>query len=123
MQPPNQDIDNRAPVWEALSNLFLDTDLEPYDYEHIARACDHSPYSLAELEAILFNEVWPVFKANLSSVAGEWAGWNRDDIVDEIIKTYKTTWRLPWYLNPRKRSLYNEWSKVKAYCKVEQISQ
>lgn len=66
----------RAPVWIALSELFLDTELQSNDYEHIARILAASPYSEKKLEEILRFEVTPVLKYNLMSVAGEWAGFD-----------------------------------------------
>jgi hypothetical protein len=38
VQPPEQDIVNRRPVWEALSNLYLDTELSVDDLALIRHA-------------------------------------------------------------------------------------
>ena len=75
MKPPNDDVEFRAPVWQALGEFFLDN--EP-QLEYVVRVCAESPYSLKELDQILFSEVWPALSPNLASMAGEWAGWNRD---------------------------------------------
>ncbi len=63
-------------VWQALSDLFLDTDPARFT-DTIARELAASPYSLAELEAMLLWEVYPVLASNLATVAGEWAGFDR----------------------------------------------
>lgn len=57
-------------VWEALSELFLDTEI---DLEGIAERLKESGFSLADIEHILKTEVAPVLGGNLFSVAGEWA--------------------------------------------------
>ena len=71
-------IEDRLPVWEALSEFFLDTELDDTDYQRIAEVLVLSTYSIQETEEILRFEVYPVLIWNLRSVAGEWAGFNRD---------------------------------------------
>jgi len=63
-------------VWEALSEFFLDTELDAADYLRISRELAASRYSESELEAILLHEVYPACKANLMCVAGEWSGFH-----------------------------------------------
>lgn len=74
------DIERRLPVWQALSELFLDTELQPYDHRQIAAQLRESGYSPDELRAILMNEVAPAFVPNLLSVAGEWTSWSEDEV-------------------------------------------
>ncbi|QJU58001.1 hypothetical protein HL653_09505 [Sphingomonas sp. AP4-R1] len=68
-------MDERLPVWTALSELFLDTELQEDDIARIVAVLARSPYSSREVEAILKNEVSPAFAANLLSIAGEWQPW------------------------------------------------
>jgi hypothetical protein len=68
--------EQRTPVWNALSELFLDTELQSDDHDRIAKILAASPYSEKKLEEILRFEVTPVLKANLMCVAGEWAGFD-----------------------------------------------
>lgn len=78
------ELDERLPVWQALSEFFLDTELQQQDYEHIAQVLSQSGYSVQELEDILYYEVYPACKWNLLNVAGEWAGFDADWIMTEI---------------------------------------
>jgi hypothetical protein len=58
------DLEARRPVWQALSNLFLDTDTSlsrDWRVNQLAR----SPYSIAE-----------ICRTNLFCIAGEWAGFD-----------------------------------------------
>ncbi|MFK7896135.1 MAG: hypothetical protein AB8G23_09885 [Myxococcota bacterium] len=71
---------DRKPVWSALSELWLDTELEAYDHARIAEVLAESPFSTAELKEIEGFEVAPVLWPNLASVAGEWAGWNDEEL-------------------------------------------
>lgn len=71
-------LKERLPVWEALSEFFLDTELEEKDHLRIARTLASAPYSLEELETILRNEVYPGLIQNLRCVAGDWAGFDRE---------------------------------------------
>lgn len=80
-RPPDLEADadalrHRHALWEALSELWLDTELQPRDIERIARVIAASPYSLAQVRAIHDFEVAPAVSANLSQVAGEWAGFD-----------------------------------------------
>ncbi|HTR43465.1 MAG TPA: hypothetical protein VMH87_17775 [Pseudomonadales bacterium] len=71
-------IKERFPVWEALSEFFLDTELQPDDHERIAKILAASPYTENEIEDILMGEICPVCRPNMLSVAGEWIGFDPD---------------------------------------------
>lgn len=77
-------IDDRLPVWEALSDFFLDTELDDKDYQRISEVVVSSPYSIQETEDILRFELYPRLIWNLRSVAGEWAGFDRDWLKEQI---------------------------------------
>jgi hypothetical protein len=80
-----QTIAPRRPVWIALSDLFLDTDVR-ISYPSIARILAESPYSIQELRMILDDEVTPVVQGNLLAVAGEWAAFDEEALVEEMAK-------------------------------------
>jgi hypothetical protein len=78
-------LERRAPVWEALSELFVGKELQDYDYASIAKTLRVSGYSLDEIEKVLREEVAPVFRSNLSALAiPEMEGWAQDTVVNEI---------------------------------------
>ncbi len=110
MKPPNDDVEFRAPVWQALGEFFLDN--EP-QLEYVVRVCAESPYSLKELDQILFSEVWPALSQNLASMAGEWAGWNRDWLSKRVLEKYKTGSSRLWWLNPVKLFFCSAWLRVR----------
>lgn len=76
--------DERFPVWEVLSEFFLDTELQEQDYDRIATTLAATDYSTAEIKEILDYEVSPACKWNLYSIAGEWAGFHPDWIMETI---------------------------------------
>jgi len=87
-----EDLQNRRRVWEALSSLFLDTDTSlcrPWRAERLAE----SPYSLGELEQILIDEVYPVCRSNLLSIAGEWAGFDPEWLERRILRRLGSVFR------------------------------
>ncbi|HXT11729.1 MAG TPA: hypothetical protein VN873_09215 [Candidatus Angelobacter sp.] len=84
MKPSEAQIAERLPVWEALSEFFLDTELQPSDYERIARVLAASKYSKEEIEEILIGEVCPVCRSNALSLAGEWLGFNPSWLKEKI---------------------------------------
>lgn len=77
------DRDARIPVWIALSELYLDTDVSVF-HDAIAETLAASPYSPAELRDILMDDVHPALHANLMSVAGEWAGFDEAWLIERI---------------------------------------
>ena len=104
------DLENRRPVWDALSTLFLDTDTS-LSRSWRVKVLSESVYSLEEIEQILFDDVYPVCAPNLRSIAGEWAGFDSQWLETQILKH-----RRPW---PRRfclsRLLFSkEWRRTKA---------
>jgi hypothetical protein len=92
--PSGAEIEARAPVWEAFSEFFLDTELGAEDHERIARLLARTRFPVDELEAILVHEVRPVCRGNLLSVAGEWQGFDPDWIRR---KAASRLGRRPWF--------------------------
>ncbi|RRQ49980.1 hypothetical protein DZC72_05195 [Maribacter algicola] len=87
-------IEARKPVWIALSEFYLDTELEGMDYRHIARIIMESPYSIEEVKEINKYEIFPVLQKNLTSVAGEWAGFQEEWLVENILRSLKKRTKL-----------------------------
>ncbi|WP_017905915.1 DUF7079 family protein [Pseudomonas asplenii] len=75
---------SRLKIWQALSSLFLDTEIDELTYDYIARTVLESGYPTEEVHRILWNEVFPVLEANLRCVAGEWAGWSDDWLAQHL---------------------------------------
>jgi hypothetical protein len=85
MKPAAEDLDDRRRVWEALSDLYLDTDTS-LSRQWRADILAASPYSLQELEHILIVEVHPVCRLNLLRVTGEWAGFDPEWLEARILR-------------------------------------
>jgi hypothetical protein len=85
MKTAADDVENRRPVWEALSDMFLDTDVSLFREARINRLAA-SPYSISELELILVKEVYPVCVGNLLCIAGEWAGFDEKWLEEQILR-------------------------------------
>lgn len=80
------DLATRRPVWLAISELFLDTNLEAVDIRRIATELARSPYSLEDLDNILLHEVYPACHWNLVSIAGEWSAFDPDWLESRILR-------------------------------------
>jgi hypothetical protein len=70
------DLECRRPVWSALSELFLDTNLQDNGLDRITKVLAQSPYSIEQLADILLWEVYPACRQNVISIAGEWGGFD-----------------------------------------------
>lgn len=82
--PTENQILERMPVWEALSELFLDDELSHEDCQRMASVLARSRYSVEALQEILRYEVYPACALNLSYVAGTWGAWGEDWIRENI---------------------------------------
>jgi hypothetical protein len=85
----DQQIQERRPLWAALSELWLDTELTAEDLEHIARVMADSGLSLEELRHVHLDEVAPVVSINLLSVAGAWAGFDEEWLCSRIVRNLR----------------------------------
>ncbi len=85
MDLSEDELRRRRPVWNALSELFLDTALDEGDRRRIAVQLHASGYSDSQLEAIYGDEVAPVCAPNLMTVAGEWAGFDPEWLERSIL--------------------------------------
>jgi hypothetical protein len=114
MQAAEAQIKERLPVWEALSEFFLDTELQPDDYARIAKLLAASAYSEKQIEQILVDEVCPVCRLNLLTVAGEWIGFDRQWLGDTIGGRLGKKPRFRWFFVLRHRWMYGRhWNKVR----------
>ncbi len=75
---------DRLPLWRALSELFLDVECTADTRAYIARTVRDCGLPLAEVERVLWHEVFPVLSANFRSLAGEWAGWSDDWLLHNV---------------------------------------
>lgn len=89
----DEEIQQRRPVWLALSELWLDTELGDADMERIARVMTLSGLSLEELRRVYLVEVAPVVYLNTWTVAGEWAGFAPDWLEERILFNRRHRWR------------------------------
>ncbi len=82
-------LEERKPIWIALSEFYLDTELQESDYERIVSKIIESPYSLDEIKEINKYEVFPILQYNFLTVAGEWAGFDEEWLIKNIIDSLK----------------------------------
>lgn len=92
----SQELQSRTPVWEALADFWLDTELVDYEFDHIARVIAESPYSMAEIRDIHDYEVAPAVSGNLACVAGEWAGFDSEWLTAKC-HAYALRRHSPWF--------------------------
>ena len=85
-------LDARVPVWLALSDLYLDTELDERDHARIAEVLARSGYSVHQLEEILYREVHPALISNLLSMCGEWGGFDREWLTNRILARDRERW-------------------------------
>jgi hypothetical protein len=114
MKPAPDDLEQRRPVWQALSDMFLDTDTSLTRNWRV-KVLASSPYSVEELERILADEIYPVCRTNLMCVAGEWIAFDPDWLESRILQTVGP--RRRWFRFPNfgrlAALLSGEWRSTK----------
>ncbi len=104
---------DRMPVWSALSEFFLDTELRDDHHRRIADVLARSPYSESALWEILRFEVYPPCHWNLLHVAGEWAMFGDDGLLERVAPRCGKRPRFTWPMLHR-RMFHEHWDKVRA---------
>ena len=109
MQPID---DNRAkrPVWNALSDLFLDTELRDEDFDRIAAQLASSSFTIREIETILRLEVTPAVRSNLRSMAGEWSGFDEEWLAARVLAKAK---KESFWNRKVSRSVRSDWQQIR----------
>ena len=69
-------MDDREKVWVAISEFYLDTELEDSDYSRIVSKLRETDYKFEDIRKIDLYEIFPVLQFNLLGIAGEWAGFD-----------------------------------------------
>lgn len=103
----NFSIEERKPIWIALSRFYLDNELQDHDFKYIASKINESPYSFSEVKQIDKEEVFPVLYSNLLHLTGVWSGFEDDWLIIEIDKKLK------------KRNAFNQCANAWKYCGVK----
>lgn len=114
------EIQARLPLWCALSDLFLDTEMQDYHYQAIGLAARAGGFSADQVRNILEREVFPALVFNLMSVAGEWAGFQSEFVRERILETLARP-PLKRFLSGglgtgglKKRVMAEDWPRVRA---------
>jgi hypothetical protein len=125
----NAELDkkNRAPVWWAMSELFLDSELDGSDFVYMAKRCAPTQYTNKNFEHILLKEVFPAFHENLIAVAGDWAGWSEEYVVNQVLCHQKKFTINFWKIRPFAwffyRDVRRDWlSKVQPLIEIQRAT-
>ena len=84
------DVERRRPVWEVISDLWRDTELQDDEVEHIAEVLAESGYTEEKLHEIYAYEVAPAVWTNLFTfypiIPEVWAGFDPEWLSAEIMR-------------------------------------
>jgi len=128
MSLSKEEISVRVPLWEAMSTLWLDTELQDYNFAYIAGRMIESGYSPEQLELIFTTEVAPICGWNMYSVAGVWDGFDERWLSEEILKNIRKQEKnffYRWYIKSRLAKfllaspIWTDWEKTIAIYKTK----
>ncbi len=116
-----QQIQARMPLWDALSTLWLDTEVTDQDLQWIARVMVNSGLTIEELRRVYSYEVAPVVYKNRYSYVGVWSGFSTDWLRTQIVRNLRDRPRRTrfWTLFPITRCVMlgpadDDWKKLVA---------
>lgn len=115
-----ENLDERKPVWEALSDLYLDTELQEHDFIYIVSQFIGSPYTINEIKEIDQYEVFPVLYSNVLIPAGEWAGFQREILFKNITSWMESRTFLDVFAIQCVYPIY-QWMNEDYWKKIEEI--
>lgn len=82
---PADELPRRRESWSALSELWLDTELQDWELHVCAKRLFETGYGWDEIARICGREVAPVVFDNLEIVAGIWGYFDRDWLEQAIV--------------------------------------
>lgn len=104
----------------AISDLFLDTELQDFNYQSIALRLRKTGFSVDELDRIYTEEVAPALYNNLNATAGVWTAFDPvwlDEKIDRnkgwirLLKKSHLAWH--WYEKWITRDTIADWNRVR----------
>ena len=113
-----QDIKERTPVWQAISDLWLAQELEEYEVRAIAWALAQSPHDWQQLEEIFLFEVAPVVHGNLRGGAGVWGSFDILSLREAIARNLRNPLYAQEAISNREgmtELVADDWKRVRAY--------
>lgn len=121
-----EEIERRSPVWRALSDLFLDTELDRRDLRAIAETIKTACFSVEEAEEILYQEVAPVFFGNLMTTAGEWQPWDEEQVREMVCgrlqkKRHLFSWLEDFLCRRVVKLIRLDWLQVRRYLEQQEL--
>jgi hypothetical protein len=101
----------------AISELFLDTELDDAAFVRLRDVLRTSGLSLDELDAIYYDELAPILHANLRTPAGVWSGFDPVWLQQEIerrgkLRVFPLVGRVRRYLITQ--STIEDWRRLRA---------
>jgi hypothetical protein len=113
--------DSRITVWMAMAEHFLDTETR-HDLPQTALTCVRAGLSIEEAHDVWCHEVCPAVGINRLNVAGEWAGWPEDWLVERIeeIRATRASLSRPlrWLCHQLDLVLTFDWSAIERCMEV-----
>ena len=109
----------RRPLWQALSNFYLDTELSPEELKGIALNFQISNLSLNVIKEIDLYEVFPLLLPNLFSTTGVWNGFDPDWLNEHCAKLYYKRNHSFHRLSIRIKNRFAYWMRKRYWLEVE----
>ena len=96
-------------MWHMLSYFYLDHEMTHEHLSWVAERCAKSPYTVEELDIIMFRDLYPALIQNRWSPVGEWLPWSEEFVVARVHKYRHKPTPVRWWQFPT----WRKWNWVK----------
>lgn len=126
-----EEIDKRFPLWEAISQLFIDTEIGAYEHGRVVEEIMKFDCSFEEAENIFLYEVAPVCSWNMYAAAGVWTAFDEEwlkEKISENIRRQEMFFPYRWYIKSRFGKfltadlIRDDWEKVREIYRMKMSS-
>jgi hypothetical protein len=106
-------------IWHAMSNLYLDNEIDNIDLLLVAEELANTKLSFREMDEIFYTEVHPVLCWNFTVPAGVWGSFDKKHLVQLIREYKKKINSLNWFDRWREKYRQKQIDKLKELVKVD----
>ncbi|KFF11052.1 hypothetical protein IW15_17995 [Chryseobacterium soli] len=114
------ELENRKPIWIALSKFYLDNELTCKDFDHMAIIFQKSGLHIKDIKQIDLMKVFPLLQPNLLNISGAWTDFDEDWLLSECIKHYQKRENRFYRLNYKFWNALFYWIRRDGWNQIEQ---
>lgn len=110
---------SRVDVWHAMSDLYLDSEIDHLDLLMVAEKLAATAYSSEQLDWIFYQEVHPVLCWNLAIPAGIWGCFDKEQLNTIITEYLNRGKKASWFKRLQENVRRKEIKRLEELVKID----